>query len=149
MIALVESRLTIRRLQDPHEAHLCAQLMASSEPWTTLRRNYENCFKAVNDPNREVYVALQENDFSGFVILNLRGAFLGYIQSIAVVPERRNQRIGRQLIAFSEDHIFRMSPNVFLCVSSFNKSAQRFYTRLGYQRIGEMNDYVVKDIRRF
>jgi len=76
----------IRRLKGAQEAQLCAQLMAGSEPWTTLRRDYERCFKAVNDPNREVYVAFQENDFSGFVILNLRGQFPGYIQSIAVTP---------------------------------------------------------------
>jgi [ribosomal protein S18]-alanine N-acetyltransferase len=118
--------------------------MANSEPWTTLRRSYEQCLKALNNPTREVYVALQQNEFSGFVMLNLSGPFPGYIQSIGVTPGYRNHGIGSKLIAFSEELIFRQSPNVFLCVSSFNKDAQRFYARLGYQRVGELADYVVK-----
>jgi ribosomal protein S18 acetylase RimI-like enzyme len=30
-----------------------------------------------------------------------------------------------------------------MCVSSFNTDAQRLYERLGYQRIGELTDYIV------
>jgi ribosomal protein S18 acetylase RimI-like enzyme len=33
---------------------------------------------------------------------------------------------------------------VFLCVSSFNERAQKLYQRLGYERVGELPDYVVK-----
>ena len=60
------------------------------------------------------------------------------------MPERRKQGIGSKLMAFAEERIFREAPNVFLCVSSFNKEAQRFYIRLGYEQIGELKDYVVK-----
>ena len=44
---------------------------------------------------------------------------------------------------------FRESPNVFLCVSSFNKEAQRLYKRLGYRKVGELKDYVVKGHSEF
>jgi len=37
----------------------------------------------------------------------------------------------------------RNSPNCFLCVSSFNTNAQRLYARLGYQRIGELTDFII------
>jgi ribosomal protein S18 acetylase RimI-like enzyme len=131
-------------MQGSEEAHRCAELMAGSQPWITLQRSYERCLKAVNDPIREVYVAVEENEFLGFVILALRGPFSGYIQSIAVAEGRRNCGIGRKLIAFSEELILRQSPNIFLCVSSFNSGAQRFYARLGYEQVGELRDYVVR-----
>lgn len=61
-----------------------------------------------------------------------------------MAPECRNLGIERKLIAFAEDRIFREIPNVFLCVSSFSNRAQKFYARLGYERVGELKDYVVK-----
>ena len=45
---------------------------------------------------------------------------------------------------FAEERIFRDSPNVFLCVSSFNTRAKALYERLGYELVGELKDYIVK-----
>jgi len=45
---------------------------------------------------------------------------------------------------FAEERIFRESPNVFLCVSSFNPRAKALYERLGYEAVGELNDYIVR-----
>ena len=145
----METTLTIQQLQTPEEAHLCAMLMAGSEPWITLRRSYDHCLRTLKDPIRESYVAFEEKAFAGFVILNLRGPFPGYIQTIGVVSDRRRRGIGAKLISFSEARIFQNFPNVFLCVSSFNTDAQRFYARLGYERIGELRDYVVKGHSEF
>jgi ribosomal protein S18 acetylase RimI-like enzyme len=47
-------------------------------------------------------------------------------------------------MAYAEARIFRDTPNVFICVSSFNPRAQAFYRRLGYEVIGELRDYVVR-----
>jgi len=116
--------------------------MATSEPWMTLR--FTRTLKIVQDPAKEAYVAEQKGTVAGFVLLNLLGPLRGYIQVLAVMPEWRNQGIGRKLIRFAEQRIFREAPNVFLCVSSFNTEAQRFYWRLGYKRVGEFKDYVVK-----
>ena len=44
----------------------------------------------------------------------------------------------------AEEIIFSYSPNVFLCVSSFNKKAKRFYERLGYKRVGILKDFLIK-----
>ena len=139
-----DTQVLIRLLQNPEESQLCAGWMASSEPWITLRTTYENALKALTDPGREVYVACPKGAIAGFVILDLRGPFSGYIRTICVAPEYRNLGIGRKLIAFAEERIFRESPNVFLCVSSFNPRAQAFYACLGYERVGEFKDYVVK-----
>jgi ribosomal-protein-alanine N-acetyltransferase len=46
-------------------------------------------------------------------------------------------------MAFAEERIFSETPNVFICVSSFNKFTQRFYERLGYEVVGELKDYII------
>ena len=47
------------------------------------------------------------------------------------------------MLKFAEELIFSKAPNVFLCVSSFNKKAQKLYRRLGYETIGKLKDYIV------
>ena len=78
----------------------------------------------------------------GVVILDLAGTLNGYIQILAVHPGLAGAGVGAQMIAWAEERIFRQSPNVFLCVSSFNERAQKFYQRLGYQRVGELSDFL-------
>ena len=135
-------QLTIRPIGSPDEVAVCAGMMATSEPWLTLKRDHAACTKVVGDPEKEVYLAVVDETIAGFLIINMRGAFIGYIQTICVAADRRGQGVGSRLIAFAEERIFRESPNVFLCVSSFNINARRLYERLGYQTIGEMPDYL-------
>jgi ribosomal-protein-alanine N-acetyltransferase len=138
-----DDSLEIRRLQGADEAHMCAQLMANSEPWITLRRTYDDSIAMLSDPVREVYVGVAEGEVVGFLILRMDGAFVGYIQTVAVVPHWRGRGVGTRLIEYAEERIFRDSPNVFINASSFNPGAQRLYERLGYEVIGELKDYIV------
>src|SRR5262245_9001367 len=136
-------RVLIRRMAGIAEARACARIMSESEPWTTLQRTYKNCWDSVTDSAREVYVAALNGAVTGFIIVNMQ-CFRGYIQTIAVASEFRNRGIGAKLLGFAEKRIFRENPNVLLCVSSFNKGAQRLYKRLGYARVGVLRDYVIK-----
>lgn len=136
--------LSIAALETEAEARTCAQLMATSEPWVTLGRSFEASLLIVKDSTREVYVAREGKEIAGFVILCMTGAFIGYIQTICIHPDRRGQGLGSRLVDFAEQRILRDSPNVFMCVSSFNRDAQRLYERLGYQVIGELTDYIVQ-----
>lgn len=135
--------LAIRPITTASEAEQCAQLMATSEPWITLRRGFEASLAILKDDSRERYVAYMAGVLAGFLILNLRGAFVGYVQTICVAPECRGGGIGTALLNFAEERIFREHANVFMCVSSFNVSAQRLYQRLGYAVVGELSDYIV------
>ncbi len=138
------SPVEIRPLTSDAEAQACARMMAGSQPWITLGRGYEESLALLQDPTREVYGAFQEGHVRGFVILNMSGAFVGYIQTICVGTEDRSRGIGSLLMRFAEERIFRESPNVFLCVSSFNPRAKALYERLGYEVVGELKDYIVK-----
>lgn len=133
----------IRKPQSVDEAQKCAHLMAQSEPWITLHRTYDDSLKILSDPSREVYVAVRNDELIGFIILNMNGAFIGYIQTVCIAPEWRGRGIGSLLLKFAEERIFGETPNVFMCVSSFNTEAQKLYLRLGYEIVGELKDYIV------
>jgi ribosomal protein S18 acetylase RimI-like enzyme len=136
--------LSIALLAGEAEAQACARMMAESEPWVILGRTYEASLAVVQDPSREVYVARDESGLAGFLILCMTGAFVGYIQTVCIHPDRRGQGLGSKLVEFAEQRILAESPNVFMCVSSFNRDARRLYERLGYQVIGELTDYIVQ-----
>ena len=74
----------------------------------------------------------------------MAGTFKGYIQTICVSQEARGKGIGTALIQFAENRIFNVSPNVFMCVSSFNNEATKLYKQLGYEKIGELKDFILK-----
>ena len=125
------------------DAEACARIMTGSEPWITLGRGYEASLSIVQNPDREVYVAEARGEIVGFLILCVTGAFVGYLQTVAVAPAWRGRGLGRHLIGVAEDRIFAQYPNVFMCVSSFNTEARRLYLRLGYEEIGQLQNYIV------
>jgi len=135
--------ITIERMKTEAQARACARLMASSEPWITLRRDETGAMRNLYHPAVEVYVAQEDGTVIGFIVLTMQGPFRGYIATVGVAPKRRNQGLGTRLIRFAEERILREVPNVFLCVSSFNTRAQNLYRRLGYERIGELRDFIV------
>ena len=135
--------LEIRPLAGDDEVHACALLMSTSEPWITLGRTYDQAAKILRSSSREVYVGIVDDQPVAFIVLIMRGAFVGFVQTLAVEPARRRRGIGEELMRFAEERILRDTPNVFLCVSSFNEGASRFYGRLGYEVVGELRDMLI------
>lgn len=135
--------LAIRPLATHDEAEACARMMAGTEPWITLRRDYEACLRVMLDETRERYVAYRGDRLAGLLILNVKGAFVGYIQTVCAAPEFRGTGVGTELVRFAEERILREFRNVFICVSDFNHGARRLYERLGFRLVGELTDYVV------
>jgi len=142
-------QLEIKRLQDRSEAETCARMMGSSEPWITLRRDYNASLKLMTNPTKEIYVARANNKIVGFLVLDMNGPFVGYIQSVCVSPELRGKGLGSQLLDFAEKRIFKESPNAFMCVSSFNAGARRLYERCGYKLVGEIKEWIVSGHSEF
>jgi predicted GNAT family acetyltransferase len=145
-LELTEPAIIVRALESDDEARACARIMATSEPWITIGRTYEESLDIVCDASREVYVAksVDSSDVLGFVIIEMRGTFVGYIRSVAVREDWRDRGLGTRLIGFAEARILREHPNVFLLVSSFNPRARALYERLGYELVGELRDYVIR-----
>ncbi len=141
--------MNFRPLATDDDAHRCAKLMSTSEPWLTIGRTYEESLELIRRPGREVHLAWDGDRFLGFIILVMEGAFVGYIQIVAVAPEARGSGVGTELVTFAEERIFARFPNVFLCVSSFNPRARKLYERLGYRLVGELKDYLVEGQSEF
>lgn len=135
--------VTIVPARDAADHEACARMMAASEPWITLGRSYERCLAAVSDPSRELHVARANAGVAGFILLTMKGQLPGYITSVCVAASARGAGIGSQLVAYAEQRIHRESPNVFLCVSSFNTGALRLYERLGFEYVGTLRNFLV------
>jgi len=117
--------------------------MAGSEPWITLGSDLENRREGVQRPGTELYVAREGEVRKGFVLVAEYGMAGGpYIASIGVAEDARGHGVGAELLRFVEER-FASHSHIFLLVSSFNEKAQRFYKKHGYERVGEVKDYVV------
>jgi len=141
--------MTLYQIATEKDKIFCASLMASYEPWVTLQRSFEQAFKIINDPTSEVYLAKHDDQAIGFAIIKLKGAFVGYIQSILIIKDFQKQGFGKQLIRELETYMFSKYPNIFICVSSFNPEALKFYNSIGYEVIGELTDYIIKGHSEF
>lgn len=135
--------LKLEHLQGHEDVSACAQIMASSEPWITLQRTHDALLPVISDPAKEVHLVRDAQGIAAFIILDMRGPMAGYIQTIAVRADRRSTGLGAALLSAVEMRVYERTPNVFLCVSSFNERAQKFYERMGYERIGLWRQYVV------
>lgn len=132
-------------LADDKERIMAAHLLAASEPWITLRISLDQCIKNCNNPDFQVYMAYSDNQPAGIVIIDPQGvAGSPYIKSIAAYPEFRGKGIGDALLSFTENLFRGRYRYLFLCVSSFNLRAQKFYERHGFKVVGELKDYIIE-----
>ncbi|MGA2197200.1 MAG: GNAT family N-acetyltransferase [Bryobacteraceae bacterium] len=121
----------------------CAQLMASSEPWLTLGRDFAFCLASCRRSEFLVLMARRAGTPCGFVLLHPAGvAGSPYIASIATSAAERGQGVGSALLDAAERWLPE-ARHIFLCVSSFNTQARRLYERRGYAKVGEFPDYVI------
>jgi ribosomal protein S18 acetylase RimI-like enzyme len=126
------------------DAEWAAQVMAASEPWTTLGRGLEQCRAACARPEMILFIARAGGARCGFALVNPRGvAGSPYLAAIAVAPDRRSRGAGAALLTHCERWAAGLSRHFFLCVSSFNTRAQQFYWRQGFRQIGVLADYII------
>jgi [ribosomal protein S18]-alanine N-acetyltransferase len=117
--------------------------MVTSEPWITLRLSLERARAVVTDPAKEAYVIRDSTGVAAFTVVDMRGLLTGYVQILCVRPDCQRRELGSRLLQWAEDRIFRDSPNVFICVSSFNSGARRLYERRGFELVGVLRELLV------
>jgi len=119
----------------------CKGIVAVSEPWKSLGEgvNFTKLLKP-EETFYKAYVCIRGNDTLGFIVFCPVPVFArgGYIRAIGVSSVARRLGIGSSLMSFAERVIGTNAPNVYVCVTSFNRQAQRFYQGLGYHRVGKL-----------
>ncbi|ADY14323.1 GNAT family N-acetyltransferase [Sphaerochaeta globosa] len=130
----------------------CARLAASSalkdvygfteDSWFEKLRN------AGKDPLNTVFVAWVGNEVAGFAWVHLKGAFLvaPYLRFIAVDPQFQGMGVGNLLLHEFEETTKHLGKSFFLLVSDFNQTAQLFYEKHGYCKVGELPDFAVAGV---
>lgn len=137
-----DNNLEVLLTINPQDISVCAEMMYKTDPWITLGMDYEQCLKAFEGSCKEIYIVKDNNRIAGFVILQVCGTFSGYIQTICISEQYRGKGIGRKLLRFCEVRVLKFSPNLFICVSSFNKGAAKLYYDFGFKHVGELDNFV-------
>ncbi len=121
----------------------CNEIVASSEPWKSLRESVDFL---PSIKRRHAFVAAIGGAAAGFVIFTPEPVFArgGYLRAIGVASAMRGFGVGKLLMAFAEKATAKQAPNFFLCVSSFNHSAQAFYRKCGYTKVGKIEGLIRK-----
>ena len=126
----------------------CNDIVASSEPWKSLRESVDFL---PSIKRKQAFVAVIEGAVAGFVVFTHEPVFArgGYLRAIGVAPAIRGFGIGKLLMAFAEKATAKQATNFFLCVSSFNRSAQTFYRKCGYTKVGRIDGLIRKGAAEF
>jgi ribosomal protein S18 acetylase RimI-like enzyme len=138
----MEPEIRIYLTTDQKTIEQGARMMAETDPWLKLGIDYEKCLVAFEGPCKEIYSVQVNNELAGFAILQICGSFKGYIQTICIKQAYRGQRLGTRILQFCEERILKISPNIFICVSSFNTGALRLYQSFGFKLVGELENFV-------
>ncbi len=67
-----------------------------------------------------------------------------YLELIALLPEGQSRGIGTAVMKwFEHQAVQAKSRNMFLCVSTFNDKAIKFYSGLGFEKVGVIEGLIV------
>ena len=136
--------VTIRKAMGD-DARWAAGVLAGSDPWLTLGRGFDACLAACTSSLDVLEIAESVGERCGLVLVRPAGvAGAPYIVSIAVAPAFRSRGIGAALLEHVERTYRGRSRHLFLCVSSFNLRARRFYERHGFEAVGTLKAFLIE-----
>lgn len=133
----------IELTSDESDFTICAAMMAAQDPWLKLGFTETDCRQSFPGDHRQVFVWRLAGEILGFIVIQPKGSFHGYIQILCVHPEYHDAGIGSALLEFAEKQIAAYSPNMFICVSAFNKRAHALYLRKGFEEVGVLKDFII------
>jgi ribosomal protein S18 acetylase RimI-like enzyme len=144
----METKIKIAKKGQARECLLCAK---SSDLWNVYFKNNPAHEATIEEmiSKKQVYVAINKNDKCvGFMGVINNGCFykFSYLATLAVKKRYRNKGVGKDLVNKFETIGFKKADRVFILVSDFNKTAQKFYRKLGYKKVGNIPNLFKKGI---
>ena len=132
----------------------CAEILADCLMWEKYERTLVDAAKFMEGEfysGHHIWVYIESDTVIGFIGAIEQGMMseFTYIRMLAVEKHHRGMGIGSQLLNYSEERMFSLSPLIFMMVPDFNVDAQRLYYRLGYKKVGEIPDYKKQGINEY
>ena len=133
------------------QAGVCLLCVKNSDLWDAYFKNnptHESDLEKMIS-KKQVYIATNKNDNCiGFMGIINNGCFykFSYLATLAVKKRYRNKGVGKALVNKFESIGFKKADRVFILVSDFNKTAQKFYRKMGYKKVGNIPDLFKKGI---
>jgi ribosomal protein S18 acetylase RimI-like enzyme len=130
------------------ELEAAAQCIASGEIFSRYGLTLESTAELLARTRGELVVARLRAETVGVAIYWTDGTMPApaYLRLLAVRDGARGEGIGAALLRYVEEQVARCRPDLFLCCSTTNVGARRFYERHGYQAVGILTDLVVQGI---
>ena len=111
-----------------------------TEPWITLGRDFDHSFILLNRWKSMWHMWARL--FAGLVAVNMQGAFCRLYQALVATAWRNGHR--RAIHAICRGTDFPRKPECFSARLRLQpRFRHQFYQRIGYERIGELKDYVI------
>ena len=128
----------------------CAEIMSVQDPWKALGIGVDRCLFAISGAHLVRYGLYLEGQVVGLAVVHPTGfASSPYLSVLAVDAAHTGRGLGSRLLGRVEQEAFRDRRNLFLCVTSFNARAQRFYLARGYVQIGVIEDFFKPGVDEF
>ncbi|MDZ4660555.1 MAG: GNAT family N-acetyltransferase [Pseudomonadota bacterium] len=125
----------------------CERLVVGTEPFKTYGFNRKSCQRIIKSlKSSKILIAKCGSKTLGYAIYTT--SFLNgyYLKQIVVDSQYRGCGFGKKLMKELERETFKNKKALYLCVSDFNRSAQKFYKEQGYSKIGLLRDYFLKGV---
>jgi ribosomal protein S18 acetylase RimI-like enzyme len=123
-----------------------AEWIATMEPWLGLgyAASALRAFLRGAARTEDVFVASGGRGAPpGGILVLQRGVLLGnFVSLLAVKPDSSRTGIGRTLLAHAETRTFARRRWLFVSADATNRTALRFYRKLGFTRVGRLPDLV-------
>jgi [ribosomal protein S18]-alanine N-acetyltransferase len=124
-----------------------ARIMLGSEPFHTYGFSLKSCKRVVKDVKKaNLLLAKIKNEVVGFAIYETTFLNGYYLKLIAIDPKKRGFGIGNKLMSALEKETYKKKSVLYLCVTDFNRRAQKFYKKRGYEKVGRLTNYAKRGI---
>lgn len=110
-----------------------------------------NSLRGALEREEPVLIAYVAGTPAGLVWFLTEGTFHvgGYVRLLVVASSLAGEGVGSALMDAAEAHVFTARQDLFLLVNTNNLAAQRFYSRRGYQRVGELKGFAAPGVDEY
>jgi len=146
--------LDVIRNANLSDAMKIAELMLEHPLWQSSglsqEKQAEKLYSLLMDTEKHAFVAEEEDSLIGFVLFDLHTfGKNGYIQLIGVRFGLTGSKIGDQLLKTAHEVIKQTVSRCFLLCTSTNTGAQKFYERHGYNKVGELQNWLKSGVDEY